>query len=363
MNIETSTKDYESWLAGQTPIIRDDLALKHDAMRGGPFAFLRATFYRWAQLWPQVCPDLAGAAVVLAVGDLHVDNFGTWRDSEGRLVWGINDFDEAHPLSYANDLVRLAASVLLAVDEADLAVDADAACAAILAGYGKELTAGGDPFVLAERHRWLGRLALSELRDRDPEAFWKKLNKLPTCTAPVPDAVKALIEAALPDSGLPYRIVHRVAGLGSLGRQRFVALAEWCGGLIAREAKALAPSACQWASGGGGTAEIRYQDILSRAVRCQDPFTQVRGSWVRRRLAPDCSRIELSSLPKENDTCHLLQAMGQEVANVHLGSAAAIPAVLADLNSRPADWLEAAAKRMVAAVAQDWQDWKAAKGQ
>jgi len=32
---------------------------------------------------------------VLAVGDLHVENFGTWRDAEGRLIWGVNDFDEA----------------------------------------------------------------------------------------------------------------------------------------------------------------------------------------------------------------------------------------------------------------------------
>ena len=45
------------------------------------------------------------------VGDLHVENFGTWRDVEGRLVWGVNDFDEAYALPYTNDLVRLVASV------------------------------------------------------------------------------------------------------------------------------------------------------------------------------------------------------------------------------------------------------------
>jgi uncharacterized protein (DUF2252 family) len=50
------------------------------------------------QAWPEVCPDLAKAPKVLAVGDLHVENFGTWRDVEGRLVWGINDFDEAAAL-------------------------------------------------------------------------------------------------------------------------------------------------------------------------------------------------------------------------------------------------------------------------
>ena len=39
------------------------------------FPFFRATFYRWAQLYPEVCADCADAPEVLAVGDLHVENF------------------------------------------------------------------------------------------------------------------------------------------------------------------------------------------------------------------------------------------------------------------------------------------------
>ena len=50
---------------------------------------------------------------VLAVGDLHIENFGTWRDSEGRLVWGVNDFDETWRLPYTQDLVRLTTSTLI----------------------------------------------------------------------------------------------------------------------------------------------------------------------------------------------------------------------------------------------------------
>jgi hypothetical protein len=79
--------------------------------------------------------------------------------------------------------------------------------------------------------------------------------------------------------------------LGSLGRQRFVALADWHGGLVAREAKALAPSACLWAAGGKGSARILYEEVLDRAVRCRDPFVRLQRRWIVRRLAPDCSRI------------------------------------------------------------------------
>ena len=76
-------------------IVVDDLAYKHELMRAAPFPLLRATCYRWAQLFPQECRKAARAPEVLAVGDLHVENFGTWRDIEGRLVRGINDFDKA----------------------------------------------------------------------------------------------------------------------------------------------------------------------------------------------------------------------------------------------------------------------------
>ena len=58
----------------------------------------------------------------MAVGDLHVGSFGTWRDSEGRMCWGVDDFDESYPLPYTNDLVRLAASVKLGVDVEGLTI-------------------------------------------------------------------------------------------------------------------------------------------------------------------------------------------------------------------------------------------------
>ena len=95
MKITKATEAYESWLGRHLRLLQPDLKLKHKQMRSEPFLFLRATYYRWAQVWTEICPQTAKAPKVLAVGDLHVENFGTWRDIEGRLIWGINDFDEA----------------------------------------------------------------------------------------------------------------------------------------------------------------------------------------------------------------------------------------------------------------------------
>jgi hypothetical protein len=356
MRIKKATKKYEAWLAKHLTLLEADLELKHAHMAEDPFPFLRATYYRWAQVWPQVCPELAKAPSVLAVGDLHVENFGTWRDIEGRLVWGVNDFDETYPMAYTNDLVRLAVSAHLAIAANHLAVKAEDACAAIMEGYREGLKAGGRPFVLEESHQWLREAATGELRD--PVHFWQKMDELPAVKGGIPKGARRGLEALMPEADLSYRLAHRIAGLGSLGRERYVAVAEWRGGKVAREAKALAPSACVWAQGGRGSQRIFYEDLITSAARVLDPFVHLRGRWIVRRLAPHCTRIELATVPKKRDEERLLRAMGFETANVHQGSKRALKAVRRDLGKRPLNWLHEASKGMTKAVMEDWEEWR-----
>src|SRR5262249_9463661 len=184
--------------------------------------------------------------------------------------------------------------------------------------YISSLKAGGKPYVLAEDHAWLCAALTSQLRE--PAAFWSKLENLPTAQVALPAGAIRAIARRLPEPGLSYRAIHRVAGLGSLGRQRWVALADWRGGKIAREAKALAPSACCWAQANDGTCRLLYQAILSRAVRAPDPFVGIQKYWIVRRLAPDCVRIDLESSAANRDEERLLYAMGWETANLHLAT-------------------------------------------
>ena len=357
MKIGKATANYEAWLGKHIDLLKPDLGRKHAEMATDVFPFLRATFYRWTQLWPEVCAGEQQVPKVLAVGDLHVENFGTWRDVEGRLVWGINDFDEAYELPYSIDLVRLAASAHIAIREARLQIGPKDACDAILTGYKKGLQTGGRPFVLAEEHPWLRQMVTSALRD--PEPYWQKLNGLPVWKGPVPKSARRALERMLPERGLHYRLVHRIAGLGSLGRERFVALAEYRGGMVAREAKALAPSACVWSGNGKQSGRIRYQEILDSARRAPDPFVRLKGRWIVRRLAPDCSRIELSHMPRERDESKLLHAMGFETANIHLATPRATQRILRNLSGRARHWLHDASARMVKATTDDWQLWRA----
>ena len=358
MNIVKANKKFEEWLRRHTRVVEADLRLKHQRMAESPFMFLRATFYRWTQLWAKICPKLAKAPQVLAVGDLHVENFGTWRDKEGRLIWGVNDFDEAYTLPYTNDLVRLAVSAVLAIQDNRLTIAGKAACEAILKGYTSTIREGGSPFVLGEQHRWLRDIAESELRD--PVHFWAKMDTLAAAKGYIPTSAIEALEHLLPERGLKYKLVRRVAGLGSLGHQRLVAISDWRGGRIAREAKSLVPSSCYWAHDSDGSAEIHYQIAISCAVRCPDPFVQLRGHWIVRRLSPDCSRIELSALPATREELKLLEAMGSETANIHLGTGGAAHRIARHLSKQQAGWLSSAVKAGMKAVIDDWQIWRRA---
>ena len=356
MTIQSATASYEKWMAsGGARLVAADLRHKHKLMRHSPFELFRGTFYRWMQLWSEVCSDLNGAPRLLAVGDLHIENFGTWRDAEGRLIWGCNDFDEAHTFPYTLDLVRLATSAHLASAANHLAIRRRDASDVILDGYRDALDAGGRPYVLGEHHVWLRQIAHARLRD--PVLFWERMEQQPRWRGPVPVEARRGLESMLPDRGLPCEIKRRVAGIGSLGHQRVVFIADHLGGRIAREAKALVPSACVWARK-QPSRELHYSRIVDRSVRVRDPFVHVEGNWVLRRLASDCSRIELFMLPAARDEERLLYAMGWETGNIHLASPAAIRGVLRDLKKRPARWLHHASKAMVAATRRDWKDWR-----
>jgi len=355
MNIFKATADFERWLANRLPIIRQDVALKHTHMAEAPFPFFRATFYRWIQLWPEVCPDLAKAPAVLAIGDLHIENFGTWRDEEGRLIWGVNDLDEAWPASYALDLVRLATSAYLAISGEHLGLTRREAAEAIEEGYRDALAAGGKAFVLAEHHQWLRLLASGKLRD--PVRFWEKMQECRPLTSKPPQEAIRLIEASFPQPRSPYQLRRRIAGLGSLGHPRILALSAWQGAFIAREAKGIRTSARAWCRG-ISSEEVYGAKLVERSIRVKDPFVRFHGHWLVRRLAPDCSRIELASLPEEKDEARLLYDMGWETANMHFGSPNAIAKVKKDLAPRKGRWLHKAAKSMHKATLKDWEHWR-----
>jgi hypothetical protein len=356
MNILQATKSYEAWMRSCTHVVEFELTSKHAQMRKDPFMFFRGTYYRWVQVWPVVCHDLRNAPKVLGTGDLHVGSFGTWRDREGRLCWGIDDFDDSHPLPYTSDLVRLAASVKMLTDSEELKIKYRIGCDAILEGYEETLRKGGCPFVLAEHETNLERLGIEAIKP--PQNFWKTLLANPIVnTRQLPADARRALEKTLPPK-VAYKVVHRKAGMGSLGQPRFVAIAMFEGGYVAREAKATVPSASVWNRGMRGRGERYYEKTISSAIRSHDPYQRVLGSWLIRRLSPDSNPIEIEDLPKERDEYILLKAMGKETANIHLGTRKRIRRVLIDLRRKNSNWLRRAGKKMARVVEREWREYR-----
>ena len=90
---------------------------KFRKMAASPFAFYRGSaslFY--ADLTGVFADDSfldERTSRVWIHGDLHAENFGTYMNASGRLVFNVNDFDEAYVGPFSWDLKRFAASVAL----------------------------------------------------------------------------------------------------------------------------------------------------------------------------------------------------------------------------------------------------------
>jgi uncharacterized protein (DUF2252 family) len=379
MNIFQSTKRYEDWLRQQLDdVVEEHLVAKHKKMAESPFEFLRATYWRFAETILTEYPGLKSAPQALAVGDIHVENFGTWRDGDGRLVWGVNDYDEAARMPYVLDIVRLAASAALAMDHG---LTDTAICEAVTEGYCRGLKAPR-PFVLDRDHDWLRHKVI--VRDGEREKFWDKFDPAriakdkPEKVDPVaPEELRRryrkAIERAQPRAMTTLKFYSREAGTGSLGHPRYFGVGEWQGDLVVREAKAMTRSA--WARVHGGGHRLRCAEIATGLYRSADPTYRLRGHVVVRRLSPNDFKIEVeqpkqkgkakkkkdekvkSRAPRELISTEMLSAMGHELASIHRATLEKDD-IEADFEARKSG-LAKLVTAVSKAIAREQKEWKA----
>jgi hypothetical protein len=343
-------REYERWLGQQCKVVKSDLKRKHERMKESAFAFLRATFFRWARQIESICPKLADAPRVLAVGDAHTENFGTWRDRNGRLVWGVNDFDDAASIPYVFDLVRLATSARLAPG---LKLDNGRIASAILRGYRAGLKKHR-PTLLDDQETWMRPYVACT--DQDREDFWTEMDELPVARPPA--VVKAGLKKSLSAKAKIEKFAARSKGGGGLGRPRYVAIAKWRGGRIVHEAKAAVPSVWDWVHG-GRPARSRFMEVARGRYRSPDPFLDLHDQFIFRRIAADSRKVDLG--PRAGTKLHLdlIEAMGFDLGSIHAADGKHASVVERDLRKRPVGWLFEAAESAASAVKKDFKEWKA----
>src|SRR5215475_14529492 len=89
------------------------LRLKYAAMKADAFAFLRGTCHLFYEDWPHTSP-LNEAPRTWICGDLHLENFGSYKGDNRLTYFDINDFDEATLAPLTWDVTRLVTSLRLA---------------------------------------------------------------------------------------------------------------------------------------------------------------------------------------------------------------------------------------------------------
>lgn len=106
---------YDRLTAFNTGLLPDMVALKYEAMAENAFRFFRGTCHLFYE-------DLAAAEplplspVAWICGDLHIENFGSYKGDNKLVYFDLNDFDEAllAPASY--ETVRMVTSIFIAFD-------------------------------------------------------------------------------------------------------------------------------------------------------------------------------------------------------------------------------------------------------
>lgn len=218
---------------------------KYAAMRETPFAFMRGACQLFYSSLPEVV-TLSGAPPAWLCGDMHVENFGTYRGDNRLTYFDVTDFDESALGPLTLDLIRFLASIRVGAAEWGVSGDdTEALIQRSLVAYSTELSLGKPSWIEREnargtvkrlfaqvagrsRNELLGRYSIRKGRRRRLLIDGRHLLAATTAErADVEHMMGTIAESARDDEY--FRVVdvaHRIAGIGSIAFPRYVVLVE-----------------------------------------------------------------------------------------------------------------------------------------
>jgi uncharacterized protein (DUF2252 family) len=359
--------DYNRTFAARNPEL---LGYKVARMAASPFGFFRGSFHLFAR---DVLERVGGALPLLTgtgvemdiVGDIHSENYGTFKAESAGVHYDINDFDETTTGRFDFDVCRLAVSHFLAAREREDALGE--AVAVALAGtttYAETvrrlLKKGKDPQLDVSEASPCNCPAIDDLVKASAAAkrpaFIDRLTELKGTTrrlirstnyfnlkdAEREQALRLLADYRQRMPGGPGKddyyavedVCGRVSGIGSMGRLRYVVLVTGKGCVEGRnvllEFKEARPSAYDLyrhretePSALAGRAErVVSVQRHSQAASNQHLGFAVDGgqSFQVRQLGPQDARVNTKALPPGGLEC-VVRVQASILARVHARSA------------------------------------------
>ena len=286
--------------AGRDP---QRLAIKYAKMAQSPFIFLRGACHLFYEALPDT-PLFRTAPLAWCCGDLHFENFGSYKGDNRLVYFDINDYDEAALAPVTWDIVRLLTSIQCGADVLKATPgESLAASQCCLDAYRNALITGKPLWVERETSSGLVRELLTTLQGLDRAAFLEKRTiskggqrslKLDGVKAlPASDAQKQLVLEFMerfavtqpnPKFFQVLDIGRRIAGTGSLGLERFVVLVEGKGspdGNYLIDIKEARPSALAPRLARLGIGQPAWADEASRVVSIQQRMQAIDHAFLQ----------------------------------------------------------------------------------
>jgi uncharacterized protein (DUF2252 family) len=385
------TQSISAFNLGRDPV---GLSLKYRKMRESAFSFFRGTCHLFYERVSQE-PSLVDAPLGWICGDMHLENFGSYKADNRQVYFDINDFDEAclAPLSY--ELVRMLCSIALGADQAGLEQDeCNHLRSTFLDAYATSLEQGKAMWVERETATGLIRGLLDAARKRERKVLLEKYTELKgkkralltdgkhatRATPAQKDAVAACLHSlpsAMADPAF-YEVLdvaQRLAGTGSLGLERYVILVRGKGspdGNYLLDLKRSVPPSLEthlanaqpaWPSQAHRIVDLQRR-LQAISMAFLQPVELNGATCVLRGLLPSEDRISLRSSAHQSaaDRQDLVGTMGRVVAWAHLRGSGCSGAANHDARTafgQDARWKKHLLQQSALFAAQVNADWSA----
>ncbi len=335
--------------AGREP---ERLAIKYQAMCKSPFAFFRGTAHLyWEDLSAQ-SGALDDSPLVWACGDLHLENFGSFQGDNGLSYFDLNDFDESALAPAMWEVSRLVASAYVAAPSIDIGrAESNELVKEFLDAYRTALIDGKARWIERATARGMVRTLLHQVSKQTRAKLLKSRTTLRKGkrrvlvdgkrALAVSDDQRQRVTRALdkfaqtqpdPDFFRVLDVARRVAGLGSLGLERYIVLVRGDGGRDGNallDVKQVRPSSLSrfervpqpvWESEADRVVTIQRR-MQAIAPAMLDAKKTVDGGYVLRELQPSNDRLTIDDARGDSHRLRsAAKSMGQLTAWAQLRS-------------------------------------------